>query len=167
MKKLALILAAGFFLFSCGSQPKSTVETETVVLTVDDLFASATNFVDQEIVISGLVTHVCKHGGQRCFVMGSSDDISIRVEAGDLIDAFKQEYVGDELKITGILRMVPPEGGYACSDDGEDHDHSHGDGTEVYQGADHAPSEDFVPSYFIEGIRYEVVASDVAPAQEV
>lgn len=167
MKKLAFILAAGFFLFSCGSQPKPTSETETVVLTVDVLFAEAANYVDQEIVISGLVTHVCKHGGQRCFVMGSTDDISIRVEAGDLIDAFKQEYVGDDLKITGILRMVPPEGGYTCSGEGEDHDHGTAEGTDVYQGAEHTPVEDFVPSYFIEGIRYEVLANNPATTPEV
>lgn len=166
MKKLAFILAAGFFLFSCAQQPKATVEADETVLNVDQLFAEAANLVDQEVVISGLITHVCKHGGQRCFVMGSSDDVSIRVEAGDLIDSFKQEYVGDELKIVGILRMVPPEGGYACSGEGEDHDHDHGDGTAEYKGAENVPTEDFVPSYFIEGIRYEVIAEGVPAAQE-
>jgi len=169
MRKLFLFVVLSAFVFACGNRQNQTqtAEETVVVLTVDELMASAANYVDQEVVISGLITHVCKHGGQRCFVMGATDEVTIRVEAGDEIDAFKQEHVGDELQIAGILRLVPVDGGHECSEDEQttqDHDQGTAEGVEGV--ADESPAEEYVPRYYIDGLRFVVIAEGEESEEE-
>ncbi len=49
--------------------------------------------------------------GQRCQLMGSNENINIKVEAGEKIGAFMQEQMGSDLTIAGILmeRNIEPD----------------------------------------------------------
>ena len=104
-----------FLFWGCGShktqeQTNNTATSQQAAsLTVDDLYKNASGLVDKEVVVKGTVLHVCKEGGARCFLMGSADTITIRVEAGAGIGAFTQEQVGSELEISGILKEVKTE----------------------------------------------------------
>lgn len=114
MKNLALIGLFSLMLFGCGNtkkQQEASVEQpkEAVVLSVDDLYSNAVDLVDKEVVVKGTVMHVCKEGGGRCFLMGTNEDINIRVEAGEKIGAFDQEQMGSDLEIVGIFKMVKTE----------------------------------------------------------
>ncbi len=114
MKKLALIGIVALMFFGCSNQNKKQQKTddqpaEVVVLTVDELYQNAPEMADKEIVVKGTVMHVCKQGGARCFLMGSNEDINIRVEAGEKIGAFSQEQMGSEVEIAGILKVVKTE----------------------------------------------------------
>ncbi len=112
MRKLAFLGIIGFLLFGCGSQNKKqqeTFEQAAVVLSVDELYQNAPDLVDKEVIVKGTVMHVCKEGGARCFLMGSTEDKIIRVEAGEKIGAFKQEQLGSDLEIMGILKVVKTE----------------------------------------------------------
>lgn len=115
MKKIALLGLFAFILFSCGQQPKkqevksADKPVEAIALTVDQLLDQAGELADQEVVVKGTVMHVCQQGGQRCFLMGSNEDITIRIEAGEKIGAFKQEHMGSELEIVGVLKEVKTE----------------------------------------------------------
>ena len=115
MKNLALVSLFAFLLISCGGQKKqeqTTVnqpKTEVVVLSVDDLYENAADMVDKVVIVTGTVMHVCKQGGGRCFLMGSNEDINIRVEAGEKIGAFNQEQMGSELEIVGVFKEVRTE----------------------------------------------------------
>jgi len=115
MKKIAFLSIAVLFLFSCGQQTKKAetksedTPKEVVVLTVDQVLEQASELADQEVVIKGTVMHVCQQGGQRCFLMGSNEDVTIRIEAGEKIGAFSQEQMGSELEISGILKEVLTE----------------------------------------------------------
>lgn len=123
MKKIALISLLAVFLFACGQQPKkqqmnNEVEKSVTVLSVDELLEKAGELANKEVVVKGTVFHVCQHGGERCFLMGSTEDLSVRIEAGEKIGAFTQEQMGSELEITGILKEVLTEA--------EAHNPSHG-----------------------------------------
>ncbi|QIA08186.1 hypothetical protein [Draconibacterium halophilum] len=114
MKKIALISLFAVILFACGQQTKkqeATVEPEksAEVLSVDELLENAPELADNEVVVKGTVFHVCQQGGERCFIMGSTEDLSIRIEAGEKIGAFTQEQMGSEVVITGILKEVKTE----------------------------------------------------------
>lgn len=112
MKNLVLLSAIVFLFFSCGNQSKKQqepTEQAAVVLTVDELYGKAAELADKEVVVKGTVMHVCKEGGARCFLMGSNEQINIRVEAGEKIGAFNQEQMGSELEIVGILKEVKTE----------------------------------------------------------
>jgi hypothetical protein len=166
MRKLSVLILLALFVFACGSRQNQTATSEdaVVVLTVDELLASAAEHVDKEIVISGLITHVCKHGGQRCFVMGLTDDITIRVEAGDEIESFKQEHVGDVLQITGIFKLVPVDGGHACSEE-DAKAQTVTEGTVVAETAVDS-EEEYVPAYYIEGMKFIVLTEGAETTEE-
>jgi hypothetical protein len=155
MKNLVLLSAIVFLFFSCGNQSKKQQEaTEpVVVLTVDELYGKAAELADKEVVVKGTVMHVCKEGGARCFLMGSNENINIRVEAGEKIGAFNQEQMGSELEIVGILKEVKTEA------DAHNPAAEHGGGEEAVDSARAAAhkiiaaAQDSVEVvYFIEGL---------------
>lgn len=112
MKNLTLLSIVVLVFFGCGNQSKKqqeAVEQPIVVLSVDELYEKAAELADREVIVKGTVMHVCKQGGARCFLMGSNEDINIRVEAGEKIGAFTQEQMGSDLEIAGILKIVRTE----------------------------------------------------------
>lgn len=160
MKKLALFGIVVFLFFACGNQNKNKQKTDrqtaqVVVLTVDELYQKAPEMTDKEVTVKGTVMHVCKQGGARCFLMGSNEDINIRVEAGEKIGAFSQEQMGSELEISGILKVVKTEA------DAHNPDHEHGEGeAEHTKDADTEHAHKIIAEsqeasevvYFIEGL---------------
>jgi hypothetical protein len=106
-KSLTLVLGLAL-LISCTNQSKPKNEeksAELVALTIDQIQEQGKNLLDKEVIVKGTVTHVCKEAGARCFLMGSSEDISIRIEAGK-IGAFSQDQMGSEIEVRGILLEV-------------------------------------------------------------
>ena len=114
MKNLLWLSFLVVLVFGCSNQNKNQKNAgeqpaEAVVLSVDELYTNAADLVDKEVVVKGTVMHVCKEGGARCFLMGSTEDKNIRVEAGEKIGAFRQEQMGSDLEIVGILKEVKTE----------------------------------------------------------
>jgi hypothetical protein len=125
MKKLVLLSLFALILFSCGNQKSKNqtvvqAEPEIVILTVDDLYKNAVDLADKEVVVKGTVMHICKSGGERCFIMGSTEDVVIRIEAGEKIGSFNQELMGSNLEIVGVLREVKTKA--EAHNPGEHHD---------------------------------------------
>lgn len=162
MKKLALLSFVALLLFGCGTQTnkqKSAVaaenEAEVVALSVDELYEKAVDLTDKEVVVTGTVMHVCQHGGQRCFLMGSTEDITIRVEAGEKIGAFSQEQMGSDLEIVGILKEVKTEAD--AHNPGREHgeEQEHDEDAETQEAhriiAENQEAAEVV--YFIEGLK--------------
>lgn len=140
MNKIVLLSVVAFLMFACGQSKKpdtKAVEQEkaAVVLTIDEVLEQAFELADKEVLLTGTVMHVCKSGGARCFLMGSNEDVTIRVEAGEKIGAFTQEQMGSDLVIAGILREVKTaadahnpakehgEGEHGNEEHAHDHDH--------------------------------------------
>lgn len=132
MKKNTLLIIIAFFMFACGQQAKKqeakTAEKEAVVLSIDEVLEQAIDLADKEVIVKGTVMHVCKQGGERCFLMGSNEDVTIRIEAGEKIGAFSQEQMGSDLQIVGVLKEVKTEA------DAHNPGKEHG---EVAEGEDH------------------------------
>ncbi|MFW6257269.1 MAG: hypothetical protein ACOC11_00665 [Prolixibacteraceae bacterium] len=153
MKNLVVIGVLFFFLFSCSNQNKNSNEKagESVVYSIDELYANAENLAGKEVMVKGTVMHVCKHGGERCFLMGSNENISIRIEAGEKIGTFSQKQMGSDLVITGVLKEVIFQA---------DSDHDHSD-TESEEGSEVVCAQEMVAAsrekadvtYFIDGIK--------------
>ncbi|NQU86302.1 MAG: hypothetical protein HQ541_11125 [Mariniphaga sp.] len=112
MKKFAFLILLVIVFAACTNQKKEQAvqpEEEAIVYTVDNLYENAESLVNKEIVVKGTVMHVCKESGARCFIMGSNEDVLIRVEAGEDIGAFTQEQMGSDLEIKGIFTEVTTE----------------------------------------------------------
>lgn len=162
MKNLLIISVIAFLFFSCGNATKKQEAEQVVVLTVDQLYAQADSLTDKEVVVKGTVFHVCKEGGARCFLMGSNENINIRVEAGEKIGAFTQEQKGSELEITGILKVVKTEAD--AHNPGKEHG-TEGEKADTTANNEHAVLAAAIDSvevvYFIEGLAVKEVP--VAP----
>lgn len=161
MKNVFLVAVLAMILFSCSNQGNNNgeagtegVKSETVVYSVDELYEKAGDLDNKEVVVKGTVMHVCQHGGERCFLMGSNEDINIRVEAGEKIGAFNQEMMGSDLVITGVLKEVKTEA------DAHKPGEEHGD-AEAEEDAETANAHQIIANaqesaeviYFIDGIK--------------
>ncbi|NQU55399.1 MAG: hypothetical protein HQ522_23020 [Bacteroidetes bacterium] len=165
MKNLALFAVLALILFSCGNQKskKQIVEQtkpEVLVLSVDELYENAGDLTDKEVVVKGTVMHVCKEGGQRCFIMGSNEDINVRIEAGEKIGAFNQELMGSDVEIVGILIQVKTEAeahNPGQHENGELAEGEHKEDTETDNAhkviAESQDASEIV--YFIEGLKFK------------
>jgi len=108
MKKSIVLLLSLVLLFSCTNQTKQKKDDKPAglaVLTADELQTQGKDLVGKEVIVKGTVTHVCKESGARCFIMGSTEDVSVRIEAGK-IGSFSQEQMGSEIQVRGILQEV-------------------------------------------------------------
>ena len=111
MKKVNLLLialASVMAFSSCNSNKKTETENETetiqTIVTVDELLANAEQEIDNVVLLEGVCTQICSHGGKKLFLMGDDDSKTIRVEASDDIGAFKPESVNSIVKVKGTLK---------------------------------------------------------------
>ncbi len=101
MKHLILIILLIPLTFGCNSG--KTEKTQTPI-SVKEVITLADEKVDQELVITGTVNHVCSHSGRRCFLIDDTGEHSIRVEAAGEIENFEKELIGKNIRVTGILK---------------------------------------------------------------
>lgn len=114
MKKLLFIAVAALIAVSCGDKPQQNTNSAEEASTQSDanvpsfeltkLLAEADQLVDKTVIVTGTVTHTCKHSGKRCFIVGEDGKTSFRVEAKGDIGGFNKELVGSDLAIKGTLK---------------------------------------------------------------
>ena len=101
----AMISCSGNKKQSDVSDKTQTQETTTfATFELDELLPVAEENLGNTVTVVGYVTHTCKHAGKRCFIVGESQQVSIRVEAKGEIGGFNRELVGSKLAITGVLK---------------------------------------------------------------
>lgn len=103
MRQLVFLAVLASALLSCSGSQKQAAVSDTAV-ELDQLLVVADQKVDNTLTVVGYVTHTCKHAGKKCFIVGESQEVSLRVEAEGEIEAFSAELVGSKLAITGILK---------------------------------------------------------------
>jgi hypothetical protein len=103
MRQLVLFAVLATALFSCSGNKNQANNSEPAV-ELEQLLAVAEQKVDKTVTVVGYVTHTCKHSGKKCFIVGESQNITLRVEAQGEIETFSPELVGSKLAITGVLK---------------------------------------------------------------
>lgn len=108
--KLMILFAVAAMLVACGGNNSkkaadNTAETTqaATAMEIDAVLAGADTLAGQEVVLEGICTHICKHGGTKIFMMGSDDTKTLRIEAAKL-GSFYQKCVNSIVKVKGILR---------------------------------------------------------------
>ena len=108
MKKLNLLLLTFISIMafsSCtGNKKAGEAEVGQIPTTVDHILAIADQEVDNVVVVEGLCTHICSHGGKKLFLMGDDDSKTIRVESNDALGAFKSECANSIVHVKGTLK---------------------------------------------------------------
>ena len=101
MNKIISIIALSTLLFSCNS--RTTGEETIKQLTLQELVTSTADNMDELVSFQGIVTHVCKHGGQKMFLTDASKEISFLVRVSESIPEFEVELEGSTVQVTGKL----------------------------------------------------------------
>jgi len=109
MNRIISLLFAISLLASCGQGTKNNrglTGEEVKPISVSEFLSDAGPFVDQSVKISGTVVHVCRHGGQRLFIVGEDGEERIRITTGKDIPEFDIELEGETVEVTGIVKEL-------------------------------------------------------------
>ena len=168
--KLMILLAAATMFVACGGNnskkaaDNAAEATEaTTSMEIDAVLTEAEALTDQQIVLEGICTHICKHGGTKIFMMGSDDTKTLRIEAAKL-GSFDQKCVNSIVKVNGILREERGEVETGC--DSEKAARGETGNTVAERIADFrtkiaarkaAVGKEYLSFYYVEALSYEIV----------
>ena len=132
MNKKILTIAAIASLFAACTGEQQTDESKTEMsvnteqttpeIALGDFETKAGEYVDNEILVSGIVDHVCKHGGKKLLLVTDDGDVHIVSET-----RFNDSIMGSEIVVTGIVREEKLDEAY-CLRLEEDNIKSHSEG---------------------------------------
>ncbi|MCD6564356.1 MAG: hypothetical protein J7K53_00275 [Bacteroidales bacterium] len=174
MRKVLFTLALSFILFSCGNNSQKTdtpvvTEKEAVKLTVSELLGNPDKYVDQKIIVNGIVDHVCKNGGKKMFILGVNPENRVKITTGENISVFDVELEGSDVTVEGIFTELRIDEEYLAkwedelSQEKEEHGEHNESGKEHAEGLDQITAlrnqikesgEDHISQYFVECISY-------------
>lgn len=110
---LLIITLIALFATSCENANKDadakkiadnmTIVEQITPVAVADFEAKAGDFVGSKIELTGTVDHICKHGGQRLFLVSETSDARIKITPDEEIAAFNAELEGNSIVIVGIV----------------------------------------------------------------
>jgi hypothetical protein len=168
--KPMIILHLIFTMASCGgnkSSDKTTRLNQTpLAVNIQQLMEMAADSIGKEIWVSGVVTHVCRHSGKRCFI--SDGENSIRIEATGNIFGFNNELQGSKIHIKGVIREKRIEAEIIAGHEAEaiaDLDHNHSDGEHCSEELQNIKemiewmetnNKDYFSIYYLDGTDYEL-----------
>ena len=131
MKKIVVILVLILAFTACKNdaqkvedtaQQTEEVNVETPLLAIADFDAKAGDFVSKEVKISGIVDHVCKHGGKKLLL--ATDDGKVHVTSDE---RFEEALKGSEIALNGVVVEERIDEAY-CLKMEEDNIKSHSEG---------------------------------------
>lgn len=170
MRKIVLLGVVAMMFVACGG-PKTDKKSDDVakveVLSVDQFMTQADSLVGEKITVEGVADHVCKHGGKRMFILGSTPESRLKITTGEEIASFDVAYEGSKIVVTGTVDMLKMDSAYLANweqelidgahetgegegdghgeDDGHEHDNSsHGEQADM---GEHIPGMDKVNNY--------------------
>jgi hypothetical protein len=150
MNRIINLLLALSLLVSCGQESRKSRDTsdqKLIPVTVNEIISDAGPFIDQAVSIKGTVVHVCRHGGQRMFIIGEEGEDRVRITTGEDIAEFDIELEGETVEVTGIVKELIIDETYLAEWEAEimeDSQHDRGEGHEggVGHGNQHDGSSD-------------------------
>ncbi len=127
MKKLLLVFAAAIIFAGCSGEQKkettqennTTQEAKTPKIELANFNSEAGKHVDQKVAVSGIVDHVCKHGGKKLLLVNDEADLHVTSD-----ERFNEELMGSEIVVEGIVRELRIDEAY-CLKMEEDNIKSH------------------------------------------
>ncbi|UCG27023.1 MAG: hypothetical protein JSV24_08585 [Bacteroidales bacterium] len=109
MKKITFGLLISFILFSCGTttqQENNEGELQLTEVSLTDLLEHPDNYVDKNILVGGIVDHVCRQTGKKMFIVDQNADNRLRINVGKDIASFDVELEGNDVLIEGIFQEL-------------------------------------------------------------
>jgi len=155
MKKLLILLSIFTVAIACNRTPKenTTAQPEVITATVSEVLADPSALVDKDLTITGMVTHVCKHGGQKLFIIDSDPEQQLRVNVGEGIPEFDVALEGSTVTFKGTFKMLSPEDQASMQGENKEmHEEEHAN-PEAHAAAEEA-------EYYLEAVSFETVPAE-------
>jgi len=135
VKRILILLSVVFILGSCKNETnndqKESDSTNITTVELKNFDTEASKFVDQQIKITGIVDHVCKHGGKKVVLVNQDGTASVHVESEI---SFSDTLIGSELTLVGIVREFRVDEAYCQQlEDDAMTQHSDGDDADAQQ----------------------------------
>ena len=155
MQRVILWIAGAMLLTACSQSgtngegeltPDS--KEEIISATVEEVLAQPAEYENKQVAISGMVTHVCRHGGQKCFVLGQDGETQIRIVPGGNIDEFTIDLEGSTVAFRGTFKVLDTQ---QASELMVDHE------SQAEHAQEMAHSEAEKADYYIEAIDFKEV----------
>lgn len=107
MKKTLTVLSIALLLFACnsGTQKAGADSGSEKIVALEEIMSSGEELKDQLITVSGMVDHVCRHGGQKLFLRNDSGDVRLLVLVTESIPEFDIALEGSDIEVTGKLAV--------------------------------------------------------------
>jgi hypothetical protein len=111
MMKTARFLAACFAVMaavavSCQSGGDNAGETAAVQVSIAELNANPEEHVGRSVSVSGLVDHVCMHGGMRMFIADDEGKQRLKIETDSIIGPFDVALEGVHVEVSGLFQVL-------------------------------------------------------------
>jgi hypothetical protein len=103
MKKILFLIAIGAVIMLNNSGCNNNKQTVSNILTVDSFMVAPEKWAGKEVVITGTVSHVCRHSGKKLFLFGADPEKTVKINAGGQVAAFDIKYEGTDVEITGTV----------------------------------------------------------------
>ncbi|MFA8301174.1 MAG: OB-fold nucleic acid binding domain-containing protein [Hyphomicrobiales bacterium] len=141
IRKLLLLPVAALLITSCANETKNTeakddakhekiievepadTEKPTVisVSSVAEFPEKAASLYQKPVVLTGMVSHVCKHGGGKLALVDDGTENIIMVFKNKNMEAFQSELEGSKIKVQGMV----VDANYMNKLEAETHGHNH------------------------------------------
>jgi len=132
MKSIIPIFLAVMITAACNQSEKQSSEKQTetkeiTTVSVDEILNNPSAYQDKEVRVTGMVTHVCRHGGQKCFITAGDPDKQLRISVSKQIPEFEIDLEGSTVEFTGKLLLMEDEAAIAMQQENDEKDHHTGD----------------------------------------
>lgn len=155
MQRPILLIVLALLAFSCnqsvkkeGVTPEAEQAENIISASIVELLANPADFQDKEIAVSGMVTHVCRHGGQKCFILAEDGETQIRIVPGGEIDEFNIDLEGSTVAFKGIFRVLNAE---LAAEHVEDHE------SKEHHAVEQSHSSAEKAEYFVEALDFKEI----------
>ncbi|MGF1585361.1 MAG: DUF4920 domain-containing protein [Bacteroidales bacterium] len=106
LRKSIGILAIIMMIVSCTSQQSDTGQADSgksIEVNISEILSDPIEYDSKSVQIEGVISHVCRHSGDKMRVMQDDSDLSILVMLGDFTGKLDAESEGQRVVLSGML----------------------------------------------------------------
>jgi hypothetical protein len=97
------IMAIILIVASCSSQQSDTGQTSSIEVNISEILSDPLVYDSKSVQIEGVISHVCRHSGDKMRVMQDNSDLSILVMLGDFTGKLDAGSEGQRVVLSGML----------------------------------------------------------------
>jgi hypothetical protein len=86
-----------------NNEVEVAVVEEVIPLDLADFSEKAGDLVGKQVELYGMIDHVCKHGGQKMFLVNEDGEVRVKIVTGENMAAFNTELEGESVNVIGIV----------------------------------------------------------------